>query len=97
MIIVWGSIEAAEGQLDELKALSLEHVQRSRQEPGCRSHSVQIDAENPNRLIFFEEWDDMGRLQTHFKVPESVGFIEAVGKLCVSPPTLKIYDSTQLQ
>ena len=35
MIIVTGSIVARAGSVDELLALSLEHVRRSRTEPGC--------------------------------------------------------------
>lgn len=94
MIIVWGSIEARAEQFDEVLRLCLEHVHRSRSEPGCISHSVQIDAENPNRLVFFEEWQDMTSLQTHFEVPESRVFIKGVSPLAVGAPDMKIYDAT---
>jgi len=46
MIIVWGSIEARADKVEEAKQLSLDHVRRSRKEPGCISHSVQADVEN---------------------------------------------------
>ena len=94
MIIVWGSIEARAGKFDEVLRLCLEHVHRSRSEPGCISHSVQIDAENPNRLVFFEEWQDMPSLQTHFKVPESNVFIKGVSQLTAGAPDMKIYNAT---
>ena len=97
MVIVWGSIEALDDRIGEVLRLSHEHVRRSREEPGCVSHSVQIDAENQNRLIFFEEWESMPALQTHFQVPESVEFVKAVGKLAVGPPVMKLYEATQLQ
>jgi quinol monooxygenase YgiN len=94
MIIVWGSIEARAEQFDEVLRLCLEHVHRSRSEPGCISHSVQVDAENPHRLVFFEEWRDMSSLQTHFKVPESELFIKSVSQLTAGAPAMKIYDAT---
>jgi len=94
MIIVWGSIEAAAEQFDEVLQLSLEHVHRSRGEPGCISHSVQVDAENPNRLVFFEEWRDISSLHTHFEVPESGLFIKSVSQLAAGAPAMKIYDAT---
>lgn len=94
MIIVWGCIEALAGSLDDVTRLSLEHVQRSRAEPGCISHSVQADVENPNRLIFFEEWQDMTALQTHFAVPESSEFVKQVSGLAAAPPDIKIFEST---
>ena len=93
MIVVWGSIEALEEKLDEAIQLSLEHVHRSRKEPGCISHNVHIDVENSNRLTFFEEWADMAALQTHFAVPESGLFVESISELAVGPPTMKIYEN----
>jgi len=56
MIIVTGSIQARPDTLDELLALSVEHVRRSRGEPGCVSHAVHRDVEDPLRLVFFEQW-----------------------------------------
>ena len=96
MIIAWGSIEAKPDALNEVSRLSLEHVKRSRGEPGCISHSVQRDVENPNRFIFFEQWQDMHALQTHFAVPESQGFVTSVTELAVSAPEIKIFDSSQV-
>jgi quinol monooxygenase YgiN len=97
MIIVWGSVEARGNCREEVLRLSYEHVRRSRKEPGCVSHSVQIDADNKNRLIFFEEWETMPALQTHFQVPESAAFVAAVGKLAIGPPEMKLYEATQLR
>jgi quinol monooxygenase YgiN len=96
MVIVWGSIEAIADKLEDVVQLSLEHVHRSRNEPGCISHSVQADLENQNRLIFFEEWEDMAALQTHFEVAESGNFVSSVSRLAVGPPSIKIFESTQI-
>ena len=76
MIIVWGSMTAKANALDSLLKVSLAHVRRSRKESGCLLHSVQIDAENHNRIVFYEEWQDMEALKTHFKVPESRQFVQ---------------------
>ncbi|RBP51703.1 putative quinol monooxygenase [Arenicella xantha] len=91
MIIVWGAIEASEQNLAELLALSLAHVRRSRLEPGCIQHSVQIDAENPHRIVFYEEWQDTAALQTHFAVPASNDFVRQLRALCQTTPEMKIY------
>ena len=96
MIIVWGCAEAQRGKLDELLRISLEHVARSREEPGCIQHGVHIDAENENRLVFFEQWADRAVLQTHFDVPESGGFVQQAKALSVGPPEIRIFDSTQV-
>jgi quinol monooxygenase YgiN len=52
--------------------------------------------ENPNRFIFFEEWQDMPALQAHFAVPGSQGFVTEVAGLAISPPVIKIFESTQV-
>jgi quinol monooxygenase YgiN len=51
--------------------VSTEHVQRSRKEPGCISHHVSIDADDPLTLHFTERWESVEALKTHFRVPES--------------------------
>lgn len=76
VIIVWGSMTAKTNKFDSLLKVSLAHVRRSRKETGCLLHSVQIDAENKNRIIFYEEWQDMDVLKDHFKVPESGQFLK---------------------
>jgi len=97
MIIVWGSMTAKANKLDALLKISLEHVHRSRNEPGCVLHSVQIDAENMNRIVFYEEWQDMNALQTHFKVPESGQFIQDAKVLSETGDfDMKMYDATLL-
>lgn len=50
MIVVTGSVTAREDSFSEISKLSLKHVHRSRQEPGCISHAVHVDCENPLRL-----------------------------------------------
>ena len=72
MIIVTGSVQARPETLAEVTRISLEHVRRSRLEPGCLLHSVQTDVEDANRLVFLEHWADRESLLAHFRVPESV-------------------------
>ena len=93
MVIVWGSIESKPENIEDLLQLSLEHVHRSRAEPGCISHDVHLDAENRNRLVFFEQWQDLPALHTHFAVAESGSFVQQATLLAVSPPQIKIFES----
>jgi quinol monooxygenase YgiN len=96
MIIVLGSVVAAEGKVQEALALSQTHVARSRQEPGCIAHAVHIDAENPSKLVFVEQWADMAMLQDHFKVPESRAFARALGALASETPIMSLFDAAAL-
>jgi quinol monooxygenase YgiN len=97
MIIITGSIEASPETVEELERLSLEHVRRSRQEPGCASHGVHRDVENPLRLVFFEQWSDMDAVLAHFAVPGSGAFVATAAKLSQQAPTLELFDATRIK
>jgi quinol monooxygenase YgiN len=97
MIIVTGSVVAKADSLDKLLAISLEHVRRSRTEPGCLAHAVHQDAENPLRLVFLEEWADTAALAAHFAVPASRDFVKTARELSDAPPVLNIYEATPVQ
>lgn len=94
MIVVTGSVVAKKECIDELLAFALDHVRRSRTEPGCLSHAVSRDVENPLRLVFFEEWVDQAALQAHFAVPASRGFVKVLAAFAQEAPSMKIFDVT---
>src|ERR1700751_6012351 len=97
MIVVTGSVTARPETFDEVKRLSLEHTRRSRTEPGCISHAVHVDCENPLRLVFIEQWADRAGLATHFPVRASQICARALGSLAAGPPTIEIYEATRLE
>ena len=97
MIVVTGSVTARADSFDEVRKLSLEHVRRSRTEPGCISHAVHIDCENSLRLVFFEQWTDRAALLRHFAVPASREFVKSLQSLAASATTIDLYDATRLE
>lgn len=97
MIVVLGSVVAKEGAFIELLALSREHVARSRAEQGCISHAVHLDPENPDRLAFVEEWQDLQALRQHFRVPASREFAKAAALLASEQPKITIYEATEVK
>src|SRR4030088_77066 len=97
MIVVTGSVVARSDTFDEVRRLSLEHVHRSRGEPGCISHAVHIDCENALRLVFIEQWADRAALSAHFAVPASRDFVRALQTLAASATTIEIYDAKRLE
>jgi quinol monooxygenase YgiN len=93
MIIVTGSFRARPDTIERALVLSLEHVHRSRQEPGCLLHSVHRDVEDPLRLVFLEHWTDADALRTHFGVSASAAFVHEVTALADESPELSVYDA----
>src|SRR5689334_1765180 len=96
MIVVTGSVTAKADTFGEVRRLRLGHVQRSCTEPGCSSHAVHVDCENPLRLVFFEQWADRAALLAHFAVPASRDFVRALQSLAAAATTIEIYDATKV-
>jgi quinol monooxygenase YgiN len=94
VIVVTGTVLGTPETIDALVALSLEHVRRSRTEPGCISHAVHYDVEDPLRLVFVERWTDRDALLAHFAVPASGHFVTALAPLTAEPPAMQIYEAT---
>jgi quinol monooxygenase YgiN len=90
LVIVTGCVVGTPETVDAILAASVEHVTRSRLEPGCRSHGVYRDVEQPLRFFFYEEWVDRAALDAHFGVAESGRFVETVRALAAEPPTITI-------
>ena len=97
MIVVTGSVTARPETFDEVRRLSLEHVHRSRTEPGCISHAVHVDCENPLKLVFFEQWADRAALAAHFQVPASGEFVRALRSLAAGATTIELYDASRIE
>jgi quinol monooxygenase YgiN len=96
MIVVLGSVVAREGCVPQALALSREHVNRSRAEPGCISHAVHVDAENPLRLVFVEQWANAEALWAHFRIPASRSFAKSLATLAAEVPSLTIYEASPI-
>lgn len=97
MIIVTGHAIAREGAEAEMERLSVEHVRRSRTEPGCLSHEVSRDVEQPRRFVFVERWSDLAALQAHFRVPASGAFVRAMAGLSEARPVIEVHRAEKVE
>jgi quinol monooxygenase YgiN len=97
MVIVIGSAVAREGADAEMQKISLEHVLRSRTEPGCISHEVSRDVEQPSRFVFVERWSDMAALQVHFGVQASRQFGKNLAQLSDGKLEMTLYQADAIK
>lgn len=93
MVIVTGSAVAREGAQAQMQQISVEHVLRSRTEPGCISHEVSRDVQQPNRFVFVERWADMAALQVHFRVEASRHFAKTLAELSDGKLEMAVYQA----
>ena len=96
MILITGSAIVRSDCREEALALGIEHSARSRAEPGCIAHNCHVDAENPDRIVFVEEWADMAAVQTHFAVPESGEFVRKLGSMAVAKPVMRLFEAADI-
>lgn len=96
MILITGSVIARPDTFDDMLAASLDHVRRSRAEPGCLAHDVSADCENPLKLVFVEKWRDRAAVAAHFKVEASIEFVRAARMLAAAPPVIEIFDAVKV-
>ena len=94
MIIVTGAMVARPETFEALLEVCLAHSVRSRKEPGCLHHAVHVDAENPLRLVFHEEWADRATLDTHFLDRDARAFVREARELMTGGTPMRIYEAT---
>lgn len=99
MLIVTGALIAEPGKFDQAFAAAQAHTRASRAEPGCISHDVFPDPDNPDRLFFYERWESMDALKVHFGVTEARGFSASLGGVARADPAnrLSIYEANEVR
>jgi quinol monooxygenase YgiN len=97
MILVTGRVTAKPETFAQMLRVSREHVHRSRKEPGCISHDVAIDADNPLTLQFVERWVDEAALKAHFRVPQSRAMWTSLQELAADPGAMQIYTAEEMR
>src|SRR5665213_274352 len=95
MILVTGSIAAKPDTISEMTRVAREHVHRSRAEPGCISHHVSIDADDPLTLHFTERWSSVEALKTHFRAPESRAMWKRLQELAAHAGAMHLYEAVE--
>ena len=96
MILITGHVILTPEHRERMIALGAEHSARSRSEPGCLAHNCHIDVENPDRLMFVEEWESIERVAAHFAVPASGAFVAEMRALSPQPPVIRIYTADDI-
>ncbi len=97
MIIITGNVSLEPAHRDAAIAKGCEHSSRSRDEDGCLSHNCYVDAEDKNRLHFFEQWRDMEAVQKHFAVPESGKFVREITAMANAKPEIQIFQAEPIE
>ncbi|HEX2812320.1 MAG TPA: putative quinol monooxygenase [Sphingopyxis sp.] len=96
MILITGHVILTPEHRERMIALGAEHSARSRAEPGCLAHHCHVDVENPDRLVFVEEWASVDAVRAHFAVPAARAFVADMRRLSSEPPAIRIYTAEDI-
>ena len=96
MILVIGHALAKADTLQAMLAISVEHVLRSRAEPGCISHDVTTDVQDPLQLTFVERWSDIAALQAHCALAPLHTFGKRHAAMADGVPSIHVYQSEEI-
>ena len=91
MILITGHVILTPEHRDRMIALGVEHSARSRGEAGGLAHRCHVDVEQPDRLVFVEEWESVEAVRAHFAVPASRAFVAEMRALSPAPPVMRVF------
>jgi len=95
-ILIAGHVILTPEHRERMIALGAEHSARSRDEAGCLAHNCHVDVENPDRMMFVEEWESIDAVRAHFAVPASGAFVAEMRALSPQPPVIRIYTAEDI-
>lgn len=77
MIYVIATLTIKPGSRDAVIEAAKPNIESTRQEPGCLRYDLNLDATNPNQLVFVEQWKSREDLSLHVKRPHMLAWREA--------------------
>lgn len=73
------------------RAILMELVAQSRQEPGCVTYELYQQAATPHVFQTVEQWEDKAAADAHMTTPHVGAAIAAAGPLFAAPPEILAY------
>ena len=92
MVVLFATLEALPGKIDALLEACRMVRPPSQNEPGCLFYDFYQNADHPENVIFFEEWESREILDAHFGEDHFHAFAESASELLVSPAKIRIYE-----
>lgn len=94
MLIVAAKITAAPGKRDAFIAAAQPCIAATRKEDGCHLYELYASTENPDKLIYYEQWESRAALDRHLVAPHMKEFAKAKeeGGLQIGDAELGIFE-----
>src|SRR3954454_11505165 len=78
-IVVFVSLQAAEGKGDEIAKAFAESIPPTHEEDGCLLYALNRDSNDPDHFVHVERWRSQEDLDLHMKTPHLAQVFGALG------------------
>ncbi len=92
MIVVMGTIQLAEGDIERLHGDITKQMAATQAEDGCEQYIFSRDVTDPNMLLISERWRDMDAIAAHGKTAHMAEFNKAIGGATIKSISVKAYE-----
>lgn len=92
-IRVVAHIHAHPGQEDAVRGVLETFLVPTRAEAGCLAYDFFVDADNPSRFTFIEEWTSRDALNAHLQTPHLQAGVTAMDGKLVDEPWIQVLRS----
>ncbi len=82
---------AKQGKEDDLRAALLALCDPTRAEKGCINYDLHVSADDPDLLVFHENWVSKDDLDAHLASPHIDAFREIAPDLLADPPNITLW------
>lgn len=90
-VVVVARIVALPDKVEELKAVLLELIAPTRQEPGVIKYELLQNQADPTDFTFVEEWESGSALDTHLATPHLQAAVAKLEGLTAVSPDIRRY------
>lgn len=92
MLVIAGHIRFDPAQRERAEKATLEVMEATRKEEGCREYAFSADLAEPGRFWLFELWESQEALDAHFAAPHMARFQAEMGGLGVTELAVQKYE-----
>ena len=90
-VTVLAIMKAKEGMQDKVVEEAKALLEPTRQEEGCINYNLHIDANDPGRIMFHENWRSQQDLDAHLQKHYLVRFLGLAEELLAEPAQLSLW------
>ena len=92
MLVITATINIVEGKADQFISEYHKLAPKVLKDPGAVVYSLHRDLKDPNKLFFYEKYEDQKAMEYHTSTPHFKAFFQAMGPIMKGRPDVNRYE-----